>query len=474
MPGRQGRGAERHRQPGARRRRADHRPGLQPLKAAADDRRPPERQGDQHGALGAHRAEQQPELALAVGTAAVDLGGREVVALGNRRRLDRPLSGPQEPHRGLGHQDHRHGRGTNPHSPAPAAGVGHAPTIVRPARETGDRQRHPRQPACPGGGARRRPGRAASISSGAWETWSGTGLSRMSAPAWSPSAATLCLVGNHDLAVLGELDDSAFSPAAAAAVRWTRETAKPETIEFLRGLEPADEGREVALYHASPRDPVWEYVLWPDQAAECIAAQAARVSLVGHSHVALFFVMAEDGDRSAARRPGDRAAGPRQGRPGRRRHPARSLRGPLADQSGQRRPAPRRRSARRLAGARHGRLGGHLPPGRVRDRPRRRRDRRQRAARAPGQATLRRAVKARSGRQLLDSPRCQGRTGFPALLALLAVLAALAGCGSDEIERRDPAGQRPELNAALDAVSSAIAARTARRRQSRRMSSSTP
>jgi predicted phosphodiesterase len=105
----------------------------------------------------------------------------------------------------------------------------------------------------------------------------------------------LCLVGNHDLAVLGELDDSSFSPAAAAAVRWTREIAKPETIDFLRGLEPADESREVALYHASPRDPVWEYVLWPDQAAECIAVQAARVSLVGHSHVALFFVMAQDG-----------------------------------------------------------------------------------------------------------------------------------------------------------------------------------
>jgi predicted phosphodiesterase len=106
----------------------------------------------------------------------------------------------------------------------------------------------------------------------------------------------LCLVGNHDLAVLGELDDSSFSPAAAAAVRWTRETARPETIEFLRGLKPADENRDVALYHASPRDPVWEYVLWPDQAAECIAVQETRISLVGHSHVALFFVMAGDGD----------------------------------------------------------------------------------------------------------------------------------------------------------------------------------
>ena len=77
----------------------------------------------------------------------------------------------------------------------------------------------------------------------------------------------LCLVGNHDLAVLGELDISSFSPAAAAAVRWTQKTADPATLDFLRGLEPADESREVALYHASPRDPVWEYVLWPDQAA---------------------------------------------------------------------------------------------------------------------------------------------------------------------------------------------------------------
>jgi predicted phosphodiesterase len=104
----------------------------------------------------------------------------------------------------------------------------------------------------------------------------------------------LCLVGNHDLAVLGELDISSFSPAAAAAVRWTQGTARDETLDFLRRLEPADESRDVALYHASPRDPIWEYVLWPDQAAECIAVQAARVSLIGHSHVALFFVMAEN------------------------------------------------------------------------------------------------------------------------------------------------------------------------------------
>jgi len=105
----------------------------------------------------------------------------------------------------------------------------------------------------------------------------------------------VCLVGNHDLAVLGALDISSFSPAAAAAARWTREVARPETISFLERLAPADTEREVALYHASPRDPIWEYVLWPDQAAECIRAQAKRVSLIGHSHVALFFALADEG-----------------------------------------------------------------------------------------------------------------------------------------------------------------------------------
>ncbi len=99
----------------------------------------------------------------------------------------------------------------------------------------------------------------------------------------------LSLVGNHDLAVLGEIDTEVFSAAAAAAVTWTQGNCKPETMDFLRDLKPVATGREVGLYHASPRDPVWEYVLSVDQAAECMELQDERVSLIGHSHVALFF-----------------------------------------------------------------------------------------------------------------------------------------------------------------------------------------
>jgi diadenosine tetraphosphatase ApaH/serine/threonine PP2A family protein phosphatase len=99
----------------------------------------------------------------------------------------------------------------------------------------------------------------------------------------------VCLVGNHDLAVLGALDISSFSETAAAAVEWTRERASEETLDFLRGLEPAGERESIGLYHASPRDPIWEYVLSVDQAEAGLDAQPQRIGLIGHSHIALFF-----------------------------------------------------------------------------------------------------------------------------------------------------------------------------------------
>jgi len=99
----------------------------------------------------------------------------------------------------------------------------------------------------------------------------------------------LCLAGNHDLVVTGEIDIADFSSSAAAAARWTREVIGAESLEFLRGLRPTDGGRAIGLYHASPRDPIWEYVLSSWQADECMDLMEPRVGAVGHSHVALWF-----------------------------------------------------------------------------------------------------------------------------------------------------------------------------------------
>jgi len=105
--------------------------------------------------------------------------------------------------------------------------------------------------------------------------------------------ATICLAGNHDLAVTGELPLDEFSRGAEIAARWTQEVMDAANVEWLRSLRTHDEDRSVGLYHASPRDPVWEYVLSALLAELCLDAQGHRVCIVGHSHVALSFVRLE-------------------------------------------------------------------------------------------------------------------------------------------------------------------------------------
>ncbi len=105
--------------------------------------------------------------------------------------------------------------------------------------------------------------------------------------------AAVCLAGNHDLAVTGEIPLDEFSLGASLAAQWTREVIAPENLAFLAGLSPQAQEGSVGLYHASPRDPVWEYVLSALLAELCLDVQPHRVCLIGHSHVALSFVRHE-------------------------------------------------------------------------------------------------------------------------------------------------------------------------------------
>jgi diadenosine tetraphosphatase ApaH/serine/threonine PP2A family protein phosphatase len=115
----------------------------------------------------------------------------------------------------------------------------------------------------------------------------------------------LSLVGNHDLVVRGDIPIDEFSRGAAVAAAWTREVIDPDHLEWLRGLEPQLLDRDVGLYHASPRDPVWEYVLSTLLADLCHDVQRHRVCLVGHSHVALSFQREEGETATGEVRPAD-------------------------------------------------------------------------------------------------------------------------------------------------------------------------
>jgi predicted phosphodiesterase len=114
--------------------------------------------------------------------------------------------------------------------------------------------------------------------------------------------AAVCLAGNHDLGVTGEIDLENFSDIAREAAEWTRQAISTGSREYLQSLDSSNENEAVGLYHASPRDPVWEYVLSPLQAELCFDTQPHRIALIGHTHVALSFHRADGGSATGETR----------------------------------------------------------------------------------------------------------------------------------------------------------------------------
>jgi predicted phosphodiesterase len=116
--------------------------------------------------------------------------------------------------------------------------------------------------------------------------------------------ATVCLAGNHDLAVRGTIELEEFGGEAAVAAKWTREVLEPQAQELLDRLDPVGAAHGVALYHGSGRDPIWEYVLSDEAALATLELTASPLVLVGHSHVALQIVQSEDELAGGAARAG--------------------------------------------------------------------------------------------------------------------------------------------------------------------------
>jgi diadenosine tetraphosphatase ApaH/serine/threonine PP2A family protein phosphatase len=107
--------------------------------------------------------------------------------------------------------------------------------------------------------------------------------------------ATISLCGNHDLASLGLLDVAEFSGDAATAARWTSGVLGDDQRAWLGSLSPLERREGAELFHASPRDPVWEYVLSEEIALLALEATTEPLVLVGHTHVPL--ALAVDGVR---------------------------------------------------------------------------------------------------------------------------------------------------------------------------------
>ena len=101
------------------------------------------------------------------------------------------------------------------------------------------------------------------------------------------------LAGNHDWAVLGRLDLDEFNRDARAACLWTRQRLTPENREFLASLPVMVEECGFTLVHASPSEPVDEYVLDSLSAEYNFSHFGTSICLLGHSHWPVAFMQPE-------------------------------------------------------------------------------------------------------------------------------------------------------------------------------------
>lgn len=99
----------------------------------------------------------------------------------------------------------------------------------------------------------------------------------------------IALSGNHDQAVLGKLDIKSFNREAKYAINWTQEALSSESLSYLQSLSSKQIEGNFTLAHASPRYPVWEYILDPLTASENFNWFETDFCLVGHTHVPIIF-----------------------------------------------------------------------------------------------------------------------------------------------------------------------------------------
>ncbi|MCU0463521.1 MAG: metallophosphatase family protein [Anaerolineae bacterium] len=111
----------------------------------------------------------------------------------------------------------------------------------------------------------------------------------------------LCLAGNHDWAALDRLDIRTFNPDARRAVDWTRETLTSDNTHWLEALPVTFVIGDYTLAHASPREPIWEYILETKTASDNFPHFETPYCLVGHTHQPVIYEQVTEYDTTATR-----------------------------------------------------------------------------------------------------------------------------------------------------------------------------
>jgi len=101
----------------------------------------------------------------------------------------------------------------------------------------------------------------------------------------------ICVPGNHDYGLLGKTDIENFNGDARFALEWTEEVIRQDNRDYLDALDQpwVPDNGDFTVVHASPRDPIWEYLLDVEAAYECFPFFGTPYCLVGHTHVPVVF-----------------------------------------------------------------------------------------------------------------------------------------------------------------------------------------
>ncbi len=110
----------------------------------------------------------------------------------------------------------------------------------------------------------------------------------------------VCVKGNHDAAILGEITINSFNYEARASLQWLATEISPENKDWLRNLEKTIVLENVTLVHGSPNSPVWEYVMDVRTAQENMDGFDTPLCLVGHTHIPCVYVQ-ESGELKSTR-----------------------------------------------------------------------------------------------------------------------------------------------------------------------------
>jgi len=97
-----------------------------------------------------------------------------------------------------------------------------------------------------------------------------------------------CVVGNHDLACVGNYDINWFNWYAREAIVWTQERLTPASRGYLLSLPLMEMENSLTLVHGALPQPM-DYVTSENEARGVFAEMITPVCLIGHTHVAEYY-----------------------------------------------------------------------------------------------------------------------------------------------------------------------------------------